>query len=150
MPNKKSNQTDQQPRSTSSRSDSRPYKSIYKEGYITKGAYISEIIFEKRSIAFNSGKLPENFWNDKKYTGQFKGQVIAANRLLKKYRDSSIIKALRDNRANFILKLQNEKLVPLIEEYEKNYKEKEITKEEKIMEKPRKPLSKKKNLFGEL
>ena len=150
MPNKKSNQTDQQPRSTSSRSDSRPYKSIYKEGYITKGAYISEIIFEKRSIAFNSGKLPENFWNDKKYTGQFKGQVIAANRLLKKYRDSSIIKALRDSRANFILKLQNEKLVPLIEEYEKNYKEKEITKEEKIMEKPRKPLSKKKNLFGEL
>jgi len=108
------------------------------------------LIFQKRSIAFNSGKLPENFWNDKKYTGQFKGQVIAANRLLKTYRDSSIIKALQDSRANFILKLQNAKLIPLIKEYEANHKEKELIKEEKIMEKPRKPLSKKKNMFGEL
>ena len=145
-PHKKNNHTS----TKFTQSDIRPYKSIYKAGYVTESAYIAEIIFEKRSVAFNSGKLPENFWNEQKYIGQFKGQIIQASRLLRKYSGSSIIKALKDDRAKYILKLQNKKLIPIIEDYEKNKKEKILEQEKLEKLKPSIPFKKKNNILGEL
>tara|TARA_B100001939_G_C16921625_1_gene609644 strand:+ start:444 stop:878 length:435 start_codon:yes stop_codon:yes gene_type:complete len=109
--------------STNSASEKKPYKSIYKEGYVTPANYITELVFEKRNEAFNSGKCPERFWTDPKYTGPYKGQVIQAGRLLKKYKANWIIKAIKAPESKYIHKLQDKKLIPIIEKFEKQDKE---------------------------
>jgi len=105
--------------SISSASDKKPYKSIFKEGYITPSNYITELVFQKRNEAFNSGRCPERFWIDPKYTGPYRGQVIQAGRLLKKYKANWIIRAIKSPEAKYIHKLQDKKLIPIIEKFEK-------------------------------
>ncbi len=101
-------------------SDKTPFKSKYKEGYITPANFLAETIFEKRNEFFNSGKCPERFWvTGNKLHGSYKGQVIAASKLLKKYNIDSIIKALKSIDAKFIFKLQDKKLAPIIDKFEK-------------------------------
>ena len=114
--------------STSSVSEKKPYKSIYKEGYVTPANYITELVFEKRNEAFNSGKCPERFWTDPQYTGPYKGQVIQAGKLLRKYKASWIIKAIKSPEAKYIHKLQDKKFIPIIEKFEKQ--DKDLTFEE--------------------
>jgi len=135
---------------TSTPSNKRPYKSKFKEGYVTPPNYITELIFEKRHEFFNNGRCPENFWSNKKYTGPYRGQVIQASKLLKNYRAESVAKALQDKRAKFIFKLQDKKLIPIIEEYEKQVKEKVVDKSDNSKVRISKPFGNKKNKFGEL
>jgi hypothetical protein len=107
--------------------DATPFKSKYKEGYITPANFLAESIFEKRNEFFNSGKCPERFWvTGNKLHGAYKGQVIAASKLLKKYHVDSIIKALKSNDAKFIFKLQDKKLEPIIQTIENSRVEKEV------------------------
>ena len=122
--------------STNSASDKKPYKSIFKEGYVTPANYITELVFQKRNEAFNSGSCPESFWTDPKYTGPYKGQVIQAGRLLKKYKASWIIKAVKSKEAKYIHKLQDKKLIPIIEKFEKSDKDLTFEKSEAIINKP--------------
>lgn len=105
-----------------------PFKSKYKEGYITPSNFLAETIFEKRNEAFNSGKCPERFWvTGNKLHGAYKGQVIAAAKLLKEYHIDSIIKAIKSPEAKYILKFQDKKLIPIIEKFEKNRLDKTLT-----------------------
>ena len=129
-----------------------PFKSKYKEGYITASNYIAELIFEKRNETFNSGKCPERFWTkDNRLHGAYKGQVIAAARLLKKYNADSIIKALKSPEAKYILKIQDKKLIPVIEKFEKNRVDKQLDKSYNRTEQVAKPFrSKKKNILKDL
>lgn len=96
---------------------------MFKEGYVTPANYITELVFNKRNEAFNSGRCPESFWTSPKYTGPYKGQVIQAGRLLKKYNAESIIKAVKSKEAKFIHKLQDKKLVKIIEKFELEHKD---------------------------
>ncbi len=121
---------------SSSPSEKKPYKSIFKEGYVTPANYITELVFQKRNEAFNSGRCPESFWTDPKYTGPYKGQVIQAGRLLKKYKASWIIKAISCKEAKYIHKLQDKKLLPIIEKFEKLDKDLTFEKSEAIISKP--------------
>jgi hypothetical protein len=127
------------------------YKSIYREGYVSESSYIVELLFQKRAEIFNSGRYPERFWNLPKYKGQFTGQVVAASRLLKKYSGQSIINALKSERSRGVIKLQDEKLIKIIEEFEKNKKDLEIVKtEEQEIVDVIKPFSKNRNRLHDL
>ena len=132
--------------------DKTPFKSKYKEGYITPSNYLAELIFEKRNEAFNSGKCPERFWTkDSKLHGAYKGQVIAAAKLLKNYHADSIIKALKSPEAKYILKIQDKKLVPIVEKFEKNRVDKQLDESYNTTEEIAKPFrSKGKNVFKDL
>lgn len=132
--------------------DATPFKSKYKEGYITASNYLAELIFEKRNETFNSGKCAERFWTkDSKLHGAYKGQVIAAARLLKKYNADSIIKALKSPEAKYILKIQDTKLIPIIEKFEKNRVDKKLDESYNRTEGLAKPFrSNKKNVFKDL
>lgn len=104
---------------------------MHKAGYVTPGNYIAELIFQKRNEYFNSGKNAESFWlQGNKLHGAYKGEVIAANKLLKDYHADSVIKAIKSPQAKFILKLSKkenrDKLIPIIEKFEKERKETEI------------------------
>ena len=122
--------------SINSASDVKPYKSIFKEGYVTPANYITELVFQKRNEAFNSGRCPERFWIDPKYTGPYRGQVIQAGKLLKKYKASWIIKAIKAPETKYIHKLQDKKLIPIIEKFEKSDKDLTFEKSEAIINKP--------------
>ena len=122
--------------SINSANKKKPYKSIFKEGYITPANYITELVFQKRSEAFNSGRCPESFWTNPKYTGPYRGQVIQAGRLLKKYKANWIIKAIKSPEAKYIHKLQDKKLIPIIERFEKSDKDLTFEKSEAIINKP--------------
>lgn len=132
--------------------DKTPFKSKYKEGYVTPSNYIAELIFEKRNETFNSGKCPERFWTkDNKLHGAYKGQVIAAAKLLKKYNAESVIKAVKSPEAKYILKIQDKKLIPIIEEFEKNRVDKKLDESYNRTEGLAKPFrSNKKNVFKDL
>lgn len=109
-------------------SEKTPYKSIYKEGYVTPSNYIAEIIFKKRSEYFNQGRIPERFWaKGSKLHGAYKGEVIAAAKLLKEYSAQAIIMAINSPDSKYILKISTKehrsKMIPIIKKCEK-----EITK----------------------
>lgn len=122
--------------STSSVSNKRPYKSLFKEGYVTPANYITELVFQKRNEAFNSGRCPESFWTDPKYTGPYKGQVIQAGKLLKKYKANWIIKAIKCKEAKYIHKLQDKKLIPIIKKIERDDKNLTFEKSDNKTSKP--------------
>lgn len=130
-----------------------PFKSKYKEGYITPSNYLAELIFTKRNEAFNSGKCPERFWTqDNKLHGAYKGQVIAAARLLKKYNVDSISSAINCPEAKFILKLQDKKLIPLIEKFESTRVDKTLEESYNVVMEVSKPFAqtKKQNILKDL
>ena len=130
--------------------EQKKYKSKFKEGFVTEAAYITEIIFEKRHEIFNQGRCPESFWNSDSYKKQFTGQIIQANKLLKKYSGHSIISAINSPKSKGVIKLQDKRLIPIIEDFEKNKKDKEIVISENNIIQPSKPFGAKKNLLREL
>ena len=132
-------------------SDKYPFKSQYKEGYVNAGNYLTELIFQKRSQHFNSGKEPERFWvTGNRLHGAYKGQVIQANRLLKKYDVRAVSAALKEPDAKFIFKLQDKKLIPIIERCQQHVKDVEFVEAEEPREVSESFGKKKRNLFGEL
>ncbi len=133
-------------------SEKTPFKSKYKEGYITPANFLAEMIFDKRNEFFNNGKCPERFWiTGNKLHGAYKGQVIAASKLLKKYNAESIIKALKSNDAKFIFKLQDKKLEPIIKKLEDSRVDKQLVQSYNENEEVSKPFrSGKKNILKDL
>lgn len=117
---------------------------------ITDGNRLCEKIFQKRAEVNNEGRLPDNFWNLKKYKGPYTGQIVQANRLLQKYSMLAISKALDSPEAKYILSLSNKKLIPIIEKFEKELENQVfIESQEEEIKEVRKPVGKK-NLWSEL
>lgn len=129
-----------------------PFKSKYTEGYITPANFLAETIFEKRNEFFNNGKCPERFWvTGNKLHGAYKGQVIAASKLLKKYNADSIIKALKSDEAKFIFKLQDKKLDQIVQKFENTRVDKKLTESYNTTDQVSKPFrSGKKNILKDL
>lgn len=130
-------------------SEDRPFKSFFKEGYITAADYICELVFKKRA-SISKTAVPESFWNSEEYKKQYVGQAIHARRLLKSYPVSVIIKAFENT--PYCLSLTNDKMKPLLEKYKKEFDDTEvkITKTEEVIETPRKQIGKGKNRLGDL
>lgn len=147
-----SEKTGRKPNRVNQCTEKTPFKSKYKEGYITPANFLAELIFDKRNEFFNSGKCPERFWTkDNKLHGAYKGQVIAASKLLKKYNADSIIKALKSDEAKFIFKLQDDRLKPIIQKFEDSRLEKTMTESNPSIEQISKPFrSNKKNILKDL
>lgn len=117
---------------------------------ITDGNKICEKIFQKRAEKNNEGKLPDKFWKMAKYKGPYTGQIVAANRLLKKYSMLAICRALDSKEAKYILSLTNKKLIPIIEKMQSQIKDSvfEESKKEDIL--PKRKKTGKKNLWSQL
>lgn len=130
-------------------SDERPFKSSFKEGYISAADYLCELVFKKRA-AVSKTPVPESFWNSEDYKKQYVGQAIHARRLLKTYPVSVVIKAFENT--PYCLSLTNPKMKPLLEKYKKEFDETktQIIKTEETIEQPRKQMAKGKNRLGDL
>lgn len=148
----KSDKARRKPNKKNECTEKTPFKSRYKEGYITPSNYLAELIFEKRNEHFNSGKCAESFWvTGNKLHGAYKGQVIHAAKLLKTYNVDSVAKAIKSPEAKYILKLQDKKLISIIEKFEKNRIDRELLESYNTTEELAKPFrSSKKNILKDL
>lgn len=95
-------------------SETRPFKSIYKEGYITPADYIVELIFQRRS-EFNHEALPQSFWNSSKFKHLYVMQIIHTKKLLTRVDASCVLKAFKQTKACSIL---NKELVSKAEQFQ--------------------------------
>lgn len=122
----------------------RPFKSIYKDGYVTVDNYIAELFFQRRA-EFNKSALPQQFWNNPKYKQQYVIQLIHINKLLECVSSSAIIKAFKATKACSIL---NKELVAkaIVFQEEMDKVQKEITQKEVVSEKPSAPFGERSRL----
>ena len=73
-------------------SETRPFKSIYMDGYITPPNYLCELIFQRRG-EYDKNAMPQWLWQNPKFKSKYVGQLTKINKLLKTYEFSTLLKA---------------------------------------------------------
>lgn len=95
------------------------YPSRYSNGkQVSAAQYITEVICEHKA-KIDGLDLNYKFWISKEWDLHYRSQISSANKLLKKYSASAIIKALNDKKSEKIYSLRAPHLLPIIEKYEK-------------------------------
>jgi hypothetical protein len=91
------------------------YPSRYSNGKMVSAAqYITEIICENKA-KYNKQDLSFRFWTNKVWMKFYKDQIATANKLLQKYPEQAIIKALKNQKASNIYSLRAPHLIEIIE-----------------------------------
>ncbi len=130
-------------------SDKRPFKSLFKEGYVTEADYIAELLFKRRGeVSKNS--LPQSFWNVPKFRQQYVGQIVHINKMLKEYSVAVLIKAVTDSK--YALSITNKEIKRLADIYREEEKHRDKVFEAKTEEVKKAPSVTfgKPNRLGEL
>lgn len=96
------------------RTDKSKYLSRYSESYVSASQYITELICEKKATSLKK-ELPIRFWVLDEWAKYFRSQIASANKLLRKYSEKAIIKALNNPKAKWIYSLRAPHLLPIIE-----------------------------------
>lgn len=92
------------------------YPSKYSNGKLVSAAqYITELICEKKA-KLNGQDLHHRFWVSKKWSLYYRNQIGSANKLLNKYSETAIIRALNTNEAAKIYSLRAPHLISIIEQ----------------------------------
>lgn len=95
------------------------YPSKYSNGKLVSAAqYITEIICEKKA-KLTGQDLHHRFWVSVKWAAYYRNQIGSANKLLQKYTETAIVKALNTPEAAKIYSLRAPHLLPIIEQQEK-------------------------------
>jgi hypothetical protein len=88
---------------------------------VSAAQYITELICEKLAKIENKD-LHYRFWLNKEWSTYYKNQIASAHKLLKKYTDTAIIRALANPKASKIYSLRAPHLVSIIEQEEQKLK----------------------------
>lgn len=97
---------------------SKKYPSKYSNGKLVSAAqYITEIICENKA-RLTGQDLHYRFWASKKWSSYYRNQIGSANKLLEKYSETAIVKALGTREASKIYSLRAPHLIPIIEQQE--------------------------------
>lgn len=92
------------------------YPSKYSNGKnVAAAQYITELICEKKA-QLNKQDLHYRFWTNKEWEKFYRDQIATANKLLKKYSDIAVIRALNNSKAQKIYSLRAPFLIPIIEQ----------------------------------
>ena len=76
------------------RTEKSKYKHESTGDHCTCAAYVAEIMCKRNAESKNEGSLPYKFWSKKPWNWTFKRQLFAANKLLKKYSEEALVKAV--------------------------------------------------------
>lgn len=91
------------------------YISKYSNGKeVTAAQYITEIICEHKAKK-NNKDLHYKFWTTKEWAKYYRDQIATANKLVKQYDESAIIRALKSKPAENIYSLRAPHLIAMIE-----------------------------------
>lgn len=85
---------------------------------VSAAQYITEIICEKKA-KLDGQDLHFRFWTSKKWATYYRNQIGSANKLLLKYSETAIVKALNTKEASKIYSLRAPHLIPIIEQQSK-------------------------------
>jgi ribosomal protein S25 len=96
------------------------YPSRYSNGKnVSAAQYITELICENKA-KIDKEDIGLKFWTSKKWTNYYRNQISSANKLLEKYNEQAIIKALKNTKAQRIYSLRAPHLIAIIEEEQSN------------------------------
>lgn len=91
------------------------YPSKYSNGKSVSAAqYITELICEKKA-KLDKKDLHYRFWVSPEWEKFYRNQISSAHKLLKKYSDTAVIRALKNARTERIFSLRAPHLPPIIE-----------------------------------
>jgi len=85
---------------------------------VSAAQYITELICENKAKK-DKLDLHYRFWLNKEWASYYKNQISSAYKLVKKYNDIAIVRALKDPKAAKIYSLRAPHLVPMIETEQK-------------------------------
>lgn len=103
------------------------YPSKYSSGkQVSAAQYITELICERKA-AMDKKDLHHRFWLNKEWSRFFRDQIASAHKLINKYGDRAVVRALNNKKAERIYSLRAPHL-PGIIEYERKLLESENTK----------------------
>lgn len=92
------------------------YPSKYSNGKLVSAAqYITEIICEKKA-KLTGQDLHYRFWANKTWSAYYRNQIGSANKLLNKYSETAIVRALNTDAASKIYSLRAPHLIAIIEQ----------------------------------
>lgn len=90
------------------------YDSKYTDKKVTAAQFLAELMIV-RLAAKEKIKLEQKFWNDPKWSKQFKWQMTLANNLLKLYPEGAIIQAVSGKDLEWVFSLNTKVLLKKIE-----------------------------------
>jgi hypothetical protein len=106
------------------------YSSRYSNGKtVTAQQYITEIICENKA-KIDKKDLYFRFWTNNEWSKFYRDQIATANKLVKKYSEQAIIKALQNPKASRIFSLRAPHLIPIIE-----YEQEQLSNQNTILSK---------------
>ncbi len=82
---------------------------------VSAAQYITELICENKAKK-DKLDLHYRFWLNKEWATYYRNQIASANKLISKYDDAAIVRALKNDRASKIYSLRAPHLIPIIEE----------------------------------
>ena len=95
------------------------YISKYSNGKeVSAAQYITEIICENKAKK-DKLDLHYRFWLNKVWSAYYRNQIATAYKLVAKYNDIAIVRALKNDMASKIYSLRAPHLIPIIEKEEK-------------------------------
>ncbi len=121
--------------------------------YCTCAAYVAEIMCKRNAENRNEGSLPYKFWSTSKWKWTYQKQVIAANKMIEKFGEKALVKAVNSPEFNRIFSLNHPKCSSIINRYKLLLIQEENNKQElqvKTDPKRRKKSYGKKNLLSKL
>lgn len=95
------------------------YPSKYSNGKSVSAAqYITELICEHKA-KIDKKDLHYRFWVNKEWAAFYRNQIATANKLVKKYDPSAIIKAINNKRSERTYSLRSPYLIKIIDQEQK-------------------------------
>lgn len=122
---------------------------------VSPAQYITEVICENKAKK-DGLDLHYRFWVNKEWSAYYRNQIASANKLLEKYHDAAIVKALRNPKASRIYSLRAPHLIPIIEEEQKKIEAEnksitlDLNRPKNVTFKSVKPEHNKNNIFSKL
>jgi hypothetical protein len=99
------------------------YPSRYSNGKeVSAAQYITELICENKA-KIDGVDLGYRFWTNKKWERFYRDQIATANKLLSKYNEIAIIKAIKNTKSQKIYSLRAPHLIAIIKNEEELVKE---------------------------
>ena len=99
--------------------DKSRYKSPSSGDYITCAQYVAEVMCNRMAEKENVGSQAHKFWNLPKWKKHYQYQVVLANRLVKKYPEAAIVKAINSPECKRMYSLRFPPLESIIQKYQK-------------------------------
>ena len=99
--------------------DKSRYKSPSTGDYCTCAQYISEIVCSRVAEKENIGTQAHKFWNTPKCRKMYQYQAVLANRLIKKYPESAVVKAVNSPECRRMYSLRYPPLESIIQKYQR-------------------------------